>query len=361
MRSRMAVETKAETWYNSLMYLNQTHIPQLLRWMTLLLAVLCLGFMSFALREYNQQPLQVEGRLVPAYLRGEVPWKSIFADAIGSGVTLPANTNVIIHLPENMEKIPRKSLFGHRGETVRYWGYCFPEQYSVALRMPNRGFPGRVFLSEKERAVRLEKEKQLRRDNFTIPRDLTEERLNETETTRGLIRHQMEIFEPGMTCYVMSESPLPIGTDNDKDELNIYLERELGTDPESRDTDADGVFDGIEVFYLKSNPTRRDTDGDGLIDGLEDFNRNGKIDAGETNPLERDSDRDGLCDGLCRIGVNGSELRGEDVNLNGVVDDGELDPRKTDSDGDNISDEQEYFNCILDNDRTCKYSAYPVQ
>ena len=43
-------------------------------------------------------------------------------------------------------------------------------------------------------------------------------------------------------------------------------------------------------------PSRRDTDKDGLRDGLEDLNGNGRVDRGETNPKRRDSDGDGVRD-----------------------------------------------------------------
>ncbi len=232
--------------------------------------------------------------------------------------------------------------------------------------MAGRGFPGRVFLSEKERQVRRDEEKERRRSDFTLLRDFSEARLNEAEFNRGRVRHQMEIFKGGTTCYIMTESPIPIGTDTDNDGVNEYLEIEYKTDPLIADTDGDGLKDGLEIFYLESNPTMRDTDNDGIVDGLEDLNRNGYYDFGETNPLDLDSDRDGLCDGLCRVGTNGSVVRGEDINLNSKVDTGETDPRKEDSDGNGIMDEQEYFNCIMrtgsgSGTRTCNYSAFRVQ
>jgi len=163
----------------------------------------------------------------------------------------------------------------------------------------------------------------------------------------------MEVFVGGQSCYVMSEEPLPVGTDNDGDGANIAVETDYGSDPNNPDTDGDGIRDGLEIFYLLTMPTKRDTDGDGLIDGIEDADRNGRIDEKtETNPREWDSDRDGLCDGLCLVN-KGMELRGEDKNLNGVVDEKETDPRKKDTDGDGILDEQEYFNCRLQKKKDC--------
>jgi hypothetical protein len=70
------------------------------------------------------------------------------------------------------------------------------------------------------------------------------------------------------------------------------------TDPGLRDTDGDGIRDGVEVGRTttlnpactfradadpdsRTSPVKADTDGDGLADGLEDTNRNG---AGRDGP-----------------------------------------------------------------------------
>ena len=92
------------------------------------------------------------------------------------------------------------------------------------------------------------------------------------------------------------------------------------TDPLNRDSDGDGVQDGIEVLsplgcFIAFNP---DTDTDGLLDGQEDRNANGVIDGDtgipglfgtandgiiqanetwlDTNPCNPDSDLDGVRD-----------------------------------------------------------------
>lgn len=123
----------------------------------------------------------------------------------------------------------------------------------------------------------------------------------------------------------------------------VYGVDKLKTDPGRRDTDGDGIRDGVEVgrtssvdpncvFFPDEDPTtvtspvNPDTDGDGIPDGLEDLNRNGKRDLHETDPTTSDSDGDGLLDGE------------EDKNRNGVVSPGETDPRKRDTDGDGIAD-----------------------
>ncbi len=119
----------------------------------------------------------------------------------------------------------------------------------------------------------------------------------------------------------------------------------LKTDPGRRDTDGDGIRDGVEVGRTttvntsptcifradqdpdsRTSPVKADTDGDGLSDGLEDPNRNGQRDPGETDPNALDSDGDGL------------KENEEDANLNGTVSPGETDPRKRDSDDDGLPD-----------------------
>jgi len=297
--------------------------------------------------------VQLEGRLLPSHLQKEQQqWVTISPDDIRKGRSLPANTNVIIHIPEEIDRITRRTLFGRRGDRVRYWGYCFPENYDQAQELLRRGFPGVLFLSEKERAERAAFEEKNRRSSFSVLKNLNEKDLNGTAQVSNSIRHQLELFTGGQSCYVMTEEPLPIGTDDDGDGANIAVEREYGSDPNKTDSDGDGVYDGLEIFSLGTMPTKRDTDGDGLIDGIEDRNRNGRVDAGETSPTEWDSDRDGLCDGLCLVN-KGTELRGEDKNLNGEIDENETNPLNKDTNGDGISDEQEYFNCMLKNGKNC--------
>lgn len=66
------------------------------------------------------------------------------------------------------------------------------------------------------------------------------------------------------------QAPLVTGTeDTDEDGLSDQRELELGTDPQNKDTDGDGVFDGDEVLKYGTNPLDRDTDRDGFIDGGE--------------------------------------------------------------------------------------------
>lgn len=70
-------------------------------------------------------------------------------------------------------------------------------------------------------------------------------------------------------------SPLPSNTpsgatvDSDQDGLSDQRELELGTDPQNKDTDVDGLTDGDEVLRYGTNPLDRDTDKDSFLDGKE--------------------------------------------------------------------------------------------
>lgn len=93
------------------------------------------------------------------------------------------------------------------------------------------------------------------------------------------------------------DNPIPEGfdttteeeTDSDGDGLLNDEEKELGTDPYSADTDADGLSDYYEFNESKTKPTNSDTDSDGIRDGDE-------LDLG-LDPLKSDSKGDGVKDG----------------------------------------------------------------
>ena len=95
-----------------------------------------------------------------------------------------------------------------------------------------------------------------------------------------------------------------VAQDMDQDGLTDDEESILGTRPDLRDTDQDGLDDGLEVgrsgdadTATRTDPLRPDTDGDGLSDGEEDRDRNGAVGRGETDPLLRDTDGGGTDDG----------------------------------------------------------------
>ncbi len=66
--------------------------------------------------------------------------------------------------------------------------------------------------------------------------------------------------------------------DKDLDGLTDEEEKKLGTDLNNPDIDGDGLLDGDEVKFYKTNPLKADTDGDGFKDGYEvrrGYNPNG--------------------------------------------------------------------------------------
>jgi hypothetical protein len=82
----------------------------------------------------------------------------------------------------------------------------------------------------------------------------------------------------------------PDSPDSDNDGLSDALEKNIGTDPRDPDTDDDQISDNEEYNVLYSDPLRQDTDGDGISDTLE-------VEFFKTNALVADSDGDGYDDG----------------------------------------------------------------
>lgn len=329
---------------------------RLLGWTTLSLGAACLTILGYAFLGYDGSSSALEGRLLPAAYRKEVSWRVFSAAMIESGATIPTDTHVIFHLPEDIEPIARRVLFGSFDKDARYWGYCLPEDYDPALAVKGQKLPGKVFLSEGERKAREDLFKQKLNDRFSISENLTEEDLNELrKQPQGRIEHEFELFEPGSTCYIMSQVPLAVGIDRDDDEMNDQTEHENGTQVDEPDTDADGLNDGCEHFRLHTSPLKRDSDGDGLIDSIEDANNNCRYEAAtETNPDQWDTDRDGLPDGLMKLGTGRrTRILGEDDNLNGIIDNGESDPRKWSTLGNNISDGERYDQCVMTGGTGC--------
>ena len=69
-------------------------------------------------------------------------------------------------------------------------------------------------------------------------------------------------------------SRTPVG-DIDGDFLPSLFEISIGTNPLARDTDSDGLGDGVEFVHYGSNPLLADGDGDGCDDRLEAASVNG--------------------------------------------------------------------------------------
>lgn len=159
----------------------------------------------------------------------------------------------------------------------------------------------------------------------------------------------------GFWCGVSTQSAV---ADPDGDGLSNAWEWQIGTDPNNRDTDLDGIPDGdedadgdglthLDEIARGTDPLAWDSDGDELGDGWE-------VQHG-LNPLASDSDNDGIPDAAeDRDGDGLSELQEQakstdpldpDTDGDGLADGDEValgtDPLRTDSDGDGLSDSDE--------------------
>ena len=100
--------------------------------------------------------------------------------------------------------------------------------------------------------------------------------------------------------------------DHDNDGLTNAEELAQFTDPDSADSDMDGLDDGDEVNTHGTDPRVADSDSDGLNDGAE-------INSHGTNPNLADSDGDGLDDGT-EVNTHGSNPTLADSDIDGVDD-----------------------------------------
>jgi len=326
-------------------------MPSLSRTHRLVGSAVTLSALAIALLATVQGDVPPEARILPRIVE-ETPWRIITQEEMKLGASAPKNTHVAFHLPDDFGSITFDILFGQASKDVRFWGYCFPSNYNPNIVERREGLPGQIFLSDAERKARSE-ELEAVAPRFSLFRLPLRKDTQEGFRQRSRIRHQVEIFRSSMLCYLMSEEDLAIGLDDDGDKLNNRLEIEIGTDGDIPDSDNDGITDGIEYLF-GIDPLLRDTDGDSLVDGLEDTNWDGIIDQDETDPRNKDTDREGLCDGICRVRIGKQQLFfGEDKNLNGQVDEDETDPRLPDTDGDGITDFQAELNCQLGNKDFC--------
>ena len=160
-------------------------------------------------------------------------------------------------------------------------------------------------------------------------------------------------------------------SDNDHDGLTKTEEKELGTDPNNRDTDGDGLSDGDEVHKYMTNPLKTDSDGDGLTDADE-------VNKYKTNPNKTDTDGDGLSDGD-EVMKYKTDPNKTDTDEDGLTDGDEVmkyktDPNKADTDGDGLTDGQEVNQYhtdplnsdtdgdgLKDGDEVMKYKTNPLK
>jgi len=135
--------------------------------------------------------------------------------------------------------------------------------------------------------------------------------------------------------------------DRDLDGLADTWEDSAGLDSDSRDSDRDGIPDGVELRTEQG--TLADTDGDGVLDALDDdSDGDGVLDVeeageqpeqpvdtdldGTSDYLDMDSDGDGVADGqdTCRLDANPDQA---DLDADGFGD-----ACDTDADGDGLRD-----------------------
>ncbi|MBQ4199872.1 MAG: hypothetical protein II649_08310 [Kiritimatiellae bacterium] len=127
--------------------------------------------------------------------------------------------------------------------------------------------------------------------------------------------------------------------------LTVEYRLGTGTDPDSADSDGDGLDDWTELHETETDPWNADADGDGLSDGDEI--------AWGTNPHASDTDGDGLPD-IWEVsnGIDPTSSEGDD-GAAGDPDEDNLnnsqerqlgtDPQNSDTDGDGIFDGDEVF------------------
>lgn len=315
-----------------------TKILPLLKYATLLMFGIFLTVAAASIFRGTQNSA-LEGRVLPQDKEPE----RVFFDPprVTEGFTAPADTHVVFTVPLGIQPITRVILLGgDLNDEKRYWGYCFSGNENANREKNYTGrklYDGKFFYSKGERDAR--------RPNPRGQEDIIDITLGQSDRTRFDLASEIEIFEGGEMCYLMSSLPLPVGLDDDNDELNNRLETDLKSDPNVVDSDGDSIPDGKEVLIMKTSPITDDTDFDGLPDYLEDLNQNGQMDATETSALHPDTDRDELCDGdgsgrRCPEEYN-SPIKGEDKNQNGLVDQGETDPRKFDTDKNGVNDKDQ--------------------
>lgn len=132
--------------------------------------------------------------------------------------------------------------------------------------------------------------------------------------------------------------------DDDGDGLTNAAEKALGTNPDNKDTDGDGVDDNVEV-----NNSPQDGDGDGIIDALEsataDSDGDGEFDQFDSTNDGPTGDADG--DGV----TNGDEKsEGSNPNNSDTDGDGKLDGVEFGKDSDNDGKFDSIESSILDED-----------
>lgn len=148
-------------------------------------------------------------------------------------------------------------------------------------------------------------------------------------------------IQPGTTVeYRFGLGTDPDSADSDNDGLGDWTELyETGTDPWNSDTDNDGLSDGDELA-LGTNPHASDTDGDRLPDAWEVTNGLDPLSDADDDGAIGDPDEDNLTNAQER--QLGTDPQDPDTDNDGLDDDVEIalgtDPLNADTDGDGLLD-----------------------
>ncbi len=157
-------------------------------------------------------------------------------------------------------------------------------------------------------------------------------------------------FDPATAC----------NGDYDDDGLSDEEERDLGTDFQRADSDADGISDGIDNCPTIANASQVDTNNDGVGDACEPDQDNDGVDDDVdncpdiANPDQADQNSDGTGDACSEPAPEpDSDDDGVPDTLDNCPD--VCNPDQADDDGDNIGDA-----CDLPSSRICSAIAGPV-
>ena len=128
-----------------------------------------------------------------------------------------------------------------------------------------------------------------------------------------------------------------------------YVLNQLGQEIDyTKDTDGDGLPDGYELFHLGTDPNLKDTNQNGIQDGEDDTDEDGLSNLQEyslgSNPIEQDTDWDGLSD-YDEVNLYGTNPLFKDTDNDGLEDGDELllgfDPLNPDTNNNGVLDGNE--------------------
>lgn len=155
----------------------------------------------------------------------------------------------------------------------------------------------------------------VRYDNDKVFRNV-----GEFETNEGMIKE----FDFDKRIDVIVEGRTIFGEIIESGVISLEKDGEGNINYITQDSDNDGVEDGIEIYYLKSNPNSADTDGDKISDGIEVYNL--YTDPTKTNKSNEDFDNDGV-NNYDEV-MNDSNVYLSDSDFDGVKDKNDKEVRK---------------------------------